>query len=310
MSKDHIEKHVRNQISKFNIPFDIEEAQKSNILISGTNHTGKSRLACNITSILQNFNWGIICFDNTGIWRKISDLPTWYQVTEQNIDLVYETVSYPFPNSSMIYDTSLLIPDQQKLFVDKVLKDLWDSRVNNPSNQWTLVALEEFELFGRNTRGSASQNLFRIMHAGRNQRIRALAITTDLALIDPSFIRLCQQRYHARLAIEDNSKRKFRGYYGGDWCRIAQELDLGFFIYLFRNKLKMVHVPLFESKRLPTPYTPPIIGLPKPKGLWQQIKEFVFGTSKSRETGGQNAMRILRQNDMQRRGRRAVGNAK
>jgi len=177
----------------------------------------------------------------------------------------------------MIYDTSLLIPDHQKFFVDRVLRDLWDSRVNNPSNQWTFVALEEFELFGRNTRGSASQNLFRIMHAGRNQRIRVLAITTDLALIDASFIRLCQQRYHARLAIEDNSKRKFRGYYGGDWCRIAQELDLGYFIYLLRDKLKLVHVPLFESTRLSVSHTP-IIKEPKPKGIWQRIKEFFFGT--------------------------------
>jgi len=301
MNRDHIEKHVRNQISKFNTPFDIEEAQKSNILISGTNHTGKSRLACNITSILQNFNWRIICFDNTGIWRRISDLPTWYQFTEQSIDLETKTVNYPFFQQSIIYDTSLLIPDHQKLFVDKVLRDLWDSRVNNPSNQWTLVALEEFELFGRNIRGSVGQNLFRIMHAGRNQKIRVLAITTDLALIDASFIRLCQQRYHARLAIEDNSKRKFRGYYGGDWCRIAQELDLGFFIYLFKNKLKIVHTPLFQPRRLPATYIPPTIEPSKPKGLWQRIKEFFVGTSRYRRTGEQNAMRILWQRDKQRR---------
>jgi len=274
MNKDHIEKHVKNQISKFNAPFDIEEATKSNILISGTNHTGKSRLACNITSILQNLNWKIVCFDNTGVWKQISDIPTWYQVTKLNIDLESKQIKYPFFKHSIIYDTSLLIPDHQNLFVDKVLRDLWDSRVNNPSNQWTLVALEEFELFGRNIRGSVGQNLFRTMHAGRNQRIRVLAVTTDLALIDASFIRLCQQRYHARLAIEDNSKRKFRGYYGGDWCRIAQELDLGFFIYLLKNKLKVVHVTLFEPKRLPAPYTPKIIE--QPKSLWQRIKEVIM----------------------------------
>jgi hypothetical protein len=294
MNKDHIEKHVRNQISKFDIPFNIEEAQRSNILISGTNHTGKSRLASNVTSILQNFSWKIVCFDNTGVWREISDLPIWCQVTEQDVNLAYETVNYPFPKSSMIYDTSLLIPDQQKLFVDKVLRDLWDARVNNPSNQWTLVALEEAQLFMRNIRGSVSQNLLRIASAGRNLNVRILAITVDLALVDPSFIRLCQQRYHARLAIEDNSKRKFRGYYGGDWCRIAQELDLGFFIYLFKNKLKIVHVPLFEPKRLPAPYTPPTVELPKPKGLWQLVKEFFFGTSKHRKIGRQNeALRVL-----------------
>jgi len=280
MSKDHLEKHVRNQISKFNVPFDIEEAQKSNILISGTNHTGKSRLACNIASILQNFSWRIICFDNTGIWKRISDLPTWYQVKEENINLEYKTVSYPFPSSSTIYDTTLLIPDQQKFFVDKVLKDLWDNRVNNPSNQWTLVALEEAQLFMRNIRGSVGQNLLRIASAGRNLKVRILAITVDLALIDPSLIRLCGQRYHGRLGIEDNGKRKFRGYYGGDWCRIAQELDLGYFIYLLRDKLKVVHVPLFKSKRLPAPYTPITFEQPKPKGLWQRIKEFFIDTPK------------------------------
>ena len=280
MSKDHLEKHVRNQISKFNVPFDIEEAQKSNILISGTNHTGKSRLACNIASILQNFSWRIICFDNTGIWKRISDLPTWYQVKEENINLEYKTVSYPFPSSSTIYDTTLLIPDQQKFFVDKVLKDLWDNRVNNPSNQWTLVALEEAQLFMRNIRGSVGQNLLRIASAGRNLKVRILAITVDLALIDPSLIRLCGQRYHGRLGIEDNGKRKFRGYYGGDWCHIAQELDLGYFIYLLRDKLKIVHVPLFKSKRLPVPYMPRIIELPKPKGFWQRIKEFFIDTPK------------------------------
>jgi hypothetical protein len=97
------------------------------------------------------------------------------------------------------------------------------------------------------------------------------------------------------------SKRRFRNYYGLDWCRIAQELDLGFFIYLLRDKLKVVHVPLFEPKRLPAPYTPPTIELPKPKGLWQRVKEFFFGTSKYRKTGGENAMPVLWQNDNQRR---------
>ena len=83
---------------------------------------------------------------------------------------------------------------------------------------------------------------------------------------------------------------------------LASILGLGFFIYLFKNKLKIVHVPLFEPKRLSEPYTPPTIELPKPKGLWQRMKEFFFGTSKYRKTGEQNeAMRVLWQRDKQRR---------
>ena len=283
--------YLKPNISKFNISFDIEEAQKSNILISGTNHTGKSRLACGLCSILQTINWKIVCFDNTGVWRQVSDMPRFYQVTERNIDLETKTVNYPFFKQSILYDTSLLIPNHQKLFIDKVLRDLWDSRVNNPSNRWTLVVLEEAQLFMRNIRGSVGQNLLRIASAGRNLKVRILAITVDLALIDPSLIRLCGQRYHGRLGIEDNGKRKFRGYYGGDWCRIAQELDLGFLIYLLRDKLKIVHVPLFEPKILPVQYTPIVIE--QSKGLWQRIKEFFLGTSKHRKIGGQNAIRVL-----------------
>jgi len=277
MNRDHIEKHVRNQISKFDIPLDIEEAQKSNILISGTNHTGKSRLACNITSILQNFNWRIIVFDNSGIWKEISDLPTFYRIREpRNYDSEQDWY-YPFPTQSMIFDISLLIPDLQKSFVNDVLERIWNTQVRMPTKQ-TLIVLEEFQLYGRNLRSSISQNLARCMSAGRNWKIRVLAVTVDLALVDPSFIRLCQQCYHGRLGIEANSKRRFRDYYGIDWYRIATEgLDVGYFIYLLRDKLKVIHMPLFEPKRLPEPYQvkPRFYPIPKSKTLFQRIKEIL-----------------------------------
>lgn len=256
-------KHV---MDNFRVEFDIGEAKKSNILISGTNSTGKSRLAAGIASILQEQGWRIIVFDNCGVWRKISNVPTYTLVTALNV----LGKVYPMFNESIIYDIPLLTPDMQKQFVDQVLRDLWDSRVNSDSEQWILVVLEEFELYGRNTRGSTAQNLFRMMHAGRNLKIRVLRITTDLALIDASFIRLCQQRYHARLSIEENSKRKFRAYYGGDWTRIATEgLDLGYFIYLLRDKLKLIHVPLFQTTRKPERYQPP-----KKPSTWEKIKNF------------------------------------
>lgn len=148
---------------------------------------------------------------------------------------------------------SLLKPYTQKKFVDSVLERLWLKQVRNPSKR-TLTILEEFQLFGRNLRGSLAQNILRIMSAGRNHRLRVLAITVDLALVDPCFIRLCSQRYYGRLGIEENSKRKFRSCHGLDWCRTVQELDLGYFVYLLRDKLKVINVPLFESKRIPEPY--------------------------------------------------------
>jgi hypothetical protein len=273
MINDHIEE------GKFAIPFDLREQETSNTLISGANKTGKSRLACGIASILQNFNWRIVVFDNSGIWKRISDVPTFHRIREpRNDDLTHQDRYYPFPRESLIFDMSLLIPDLQKSFVNDVLERLWNVQVRSSSKRWTLVVLEEAQLYMRNIRGSVAQNLLRICSAGRNNRLRVLAVSTDLALLDASFIRLTSQRYYSRLNIEENSKRKFRNYHGLDWTRIATELDLGYFVYLFRDKLKIIYIPCFETKRTPQPYHIPMPTplQPRPRrSLLQRFRELI-----------------------------------
>ncbi|KPV63071.1 MAG: AAA-like domain protein [Candidatus Bathyarchaeota archaeon BA2] len=258
--------------SKFSIDFDIPEQQKSNTLIVGTNSTGKSRLACGIASILQNLDWRIIVFDNVGNYQKISDVPFYYTLKANDHDDGKEEWYIPFPSESMIYDMSLLVPDMQRNSVNFCLEQIWNKQVLNPS-KWTLIILEEAQLYLENLRGKESQNIMRIASAGRNHRIRVLAVSSDLALIDSSFIRLCSQLYYGRINPEENVKRKMRNYHGLDWLRIAQELDLGYFIYMLGEKLKIINVPLFEPKRTPQPYHVPIPILPQPKSLWQRLKE-------------------------------------
>jgi len=227
--------------------FDFNEAQKSNILISGTNSTGKSLLAMAICSALHKLGWRIIVFDNSGIWKDKSDIPLYHEIT---INQYYDLYRIPLiTNESIIYDISNLTPETQKTFVDFVLRDLWNNR-HNEHYVWVLIVLEEFELYARNIRGSTSQNLFRICHAGRNKQIRTLGITTDLALIDASFIRLCQQRYHARLGIEENSRRKYKNYYSKKWLQITEKLETGSFVYLNKNKLQLIKTPLFQRTTL------------------------------------------------------------
>lgn len=227
------------------IPFDITEAKKSNVLISGTNNTGKSRLACGICSILKHFDWRLIVFDNSGIWREISDLPFVHTVEGKTI---------PLEDLNVIYDLSFLTPRTQRKAVDTFFKEYWNlvRRRRKKQRKRTLIILEEFQMYGRNSR--YSDNLARIMCTGRNLKIRVLGIVVDLALIDPFFIRLCQQRYHGKLGIEEGSKRKFRNYYGKDYTRIACEgLQVGDFLYVLNNKIKIVSVPLFEPKTTPKP---------------------------------------------------------
>jgi len=282
MSKDIPDKTCSRTImgmGKFDIPFDYEEAQASNMLISGTNRRGKTRLACNIVSILETFNWKNVVVDPTGKWREVSDVQTFYTVRERSFDTELKEWYYPFPKSSMIFDTSLLIPKMQVSFTNQLSQDLWDYQVRTRHKRWCLLSLEEAQLYMRYLRGDVAQSLLRICSAGRNQNIRQLAITPDLSLIATDFIRLASQRWHGELSLEENSKRKFNRTYGKDWTTTALDLPLGCFIYINTSKKirKVYCVPCFQSKRAPRRFyipmpTPPL----KPKrSLFQRIRDWI-----------------------------------
>ena len=162
----------------------------------------------------------------------------------------------------------LLTAKEQRGIVNEAPGNLWVDRVENQRKHWTLVILEEFQTYGRNVRGELSENLLRVMSVGRNQQLRVLAITPDLSLVDPAFIRLCGQRYHGKLLPEENSKRKFRAFYGKKWCDIAGELTTGQFVYYHSdNGLSLITVPLFEPKSKPQVYRPPTLA--------QKIREWL-----------------------------------
>jgi hypothetical protein len=226
----------------YTIPLDIAQCKKSNMLISGTNQVGKSRLAMAISDLLMNQEqWKVLVFDTCGNWKVESSIPRFFTV--KNGDSRLDA------SESIVFDLSLLKPKNQKRVIEKCLEELWLLRVINPSERYTLCVFEEFQLHAKNIRGELSQNLLRIMSVGANWKIRSLGITPDLALIDPAFIRLCQQRYHFRLGNEPNAKRRFRAYYGLDWCRIVQELDVGFCIYVNKDKLEVWKIPLFQKDK-------------------------------------------------------------
>lgn len=235
--------------------FDMREAQKGNLLISGANHSGKTRLACGLVSTLSKFGWQVKVFDTTSVWKEVSDLDQYVTIKEKS-----GYVDFPETlDRNTIYDISSLVPSDAKHVVDSVTRSLWNRRLDFPylQSQWLMLVFEEAELYARNIRGKVAQNLYRIAHVGRNIKVRCLFVTTDLALIDPSIIRLCSQRFHGFLNIEENSKRKFRSYYGKDYTKIATEgLETGDFINLHKRKLRVITAPLFRSYRRPTEYKP------------------------------------------------------
>jgi len=245
-----MEKTNHQTTTIYETSFDHNEAKKTNLLVTGANHSGKTNLACQIASILQRFDWRIVAFDSSGAWLQQSDIPHYITV---NYDADSETFKVPLFHSSILYDLTLLLLVEQQQFVDLVLLDLWHQQLEAQIKLWTMVFLEESQLYCKNIRGSVAQNILRIMTVGRNQKVRVCACSPDLSLIDPAFIRLCSQRYHAKLVREENAQRKFRSTYGRDWCDKATRLQLGEFVYLLRDQLTQVSVPLFIPKRQPQP---------------------------------------------------------
>jgi len=236
---------VQNMIrDKHAVPLDFEECKRSNILISGTNQQGKSLAAMGISDLLMRRQWQVLVFDNCGHWREKSSILNSF-VVRQKKDKIRMKVG-----ESMIFDISLLKPKDQRKFVEQILEQIWMFRVLQKPSQWLMLVFEEFQLYARFVRGNDAQNILRIMSVGANHKIRCLGITPDLALIDTAFIRLAQQRYHFRLGNEPNAKRRFRAYYGLDWCRVAQDLDVGFTLYVNKDKLEVWKIPLFQREKL------------------------------------------------------------
>lgn len=222
------------------LSYDFEEQKRGNTLVTGMNSTGKSRLAMLLASKLRENGFNVIAFDNSGAWKNVSDLPNYTLILNENkcqISL----------SRNMLLDTSLLRPSDQRTFVDQILEYVWLTHVNADKKEWQIIVLEEAQLFCRWLRGRLSENIYRIMSVGRNQKIRMICISPSMSLIDPLFIRLCGQRFHFRLSIEENSLRKFRRYYGGDFTKIVQHLDVGYCLHYLKGKIRIVKVPLFKG---------------------------------------------------------------
>lgn len=238
--KSYLERVYKPNMGKF--PIDFEECERSNILISGTNQQGKSLCAMGLSNELMSNGWQIYVFDNVGHWQTKSSIRKAFTIKEKTAKFTLKV------GESVIFDISLLKPSQQRKFVEQILEQTWLFRVLTKPKTWLMIVFEEFQLYARNIRGNVSENILRMMSVGANYRVRCLGITPDLSLVDCSFIRLTTQRYHFRLGNEPNAKRRFRAYYGLDWCKVTQNLDVGYCTHVLGDKLQVWKVPLFEKE--------------------------------------------------------------
>lgn len=228
------------------LPFSLEEAQKTNILVSGANSSGKTYLSCFFASQFLKQGCTVICLDISGVWKHISDIPLYVQVEKVDNQIKIPSIS---PEQSVIYDLSTLRLSESKQVIDSLSLKIWDDRIKKPNPKQTFVFCEESEGMLKTIRSKDAENLFRLIHVGRNINVRCTLITTDLALIDASVIRLCSLRFLGRLCIEENSRRKVRSMLGKEWAKLAYEaLETGMFIFYDQsNRKQPLQIKVFEE---------------------------------------------------------------
>jgi len=272
-SKLRKERQYANHVMEY--PIDLEQCKKSNLMITGVNQVGKTRLAMALCDILMSEGFQCIVIDTVGHWKNRSSIPFYYDVSEVSM-------SYIIPKTSMIFDLSELMPIFQKQWLEAFLHDLWKSRKHEQPNNYCMICLEESHLYMRRLDSMASQSLMRICSVAANEpyHIRVMAISPSFTGLHSEFRRLSQLRYHFRIGRESNTKRRFSGIYNKDWTRIALELDVGCLIYYNNGKMDIWKIPLFHTRRLPQKYVEPKEPIPEKKGLIQRIMRTISGKSK------------------------------
>jgi len=165
------------------LPFDEKQALLSNLLISGANASGKTRLACSIASKFYQSGYTVIVIDVSGTWKNLSDLPYFVKVSKVDGEIRIPKFEQ---NTSRIYDLSNLKLSETKQVLDALSEQIWNTRTNQENPVPTFLFLEEAEGFLKSIRGKDAENIYRLIHVGRNINVRCALITTDLALIDAS----------------------------------------------------------------------------------------------------------------------------
>jgi len=219
--------------------FDLGEAMRTGIFISGTSGYGKTNLAFHLAQEMVRNGIGINVFDPSQAWRN-SGIPTTHQFQ------TYEKLETDYPKEkSIVYDISLLYVEQQKQLITTIIRDMFNRAVRLKTRPRKVIIFEECQLLvpqGR-LQSTEAQEVLRLMTVGRNFNLRFILITQRPATVDKTAVSLCGQKYLGR--VDELNDIKYLRNWIGDWVEKLPSLNIGQFIYSKGNEMEVIQTPLF-----------------------------------------------------------------
>ena len=209
-------------------------------------------------------------FDPSQSHIKESDIKL-FQVVSTYTDL--EDI-YNDPYQSMIFDTSRLYPEEQKLFISSVMAEDFEDATETQRDNWLCHVVEECQLVLNSTvlRSRVGQEALRWVSTGRNFKLTYMIVSQRPSLVSTTAISLTGARYFAQLD-EPNDLSKLRKFIRDkEVLSSVPELQTGEFVAKM-SKARIVKVPLYKCHKKPISYTQYLESIkpPKPKGFWARL---------------------------------------
>jgi len=221
------------------LKFDLEEAMKSGVIVSGTTGTGKSDVGMYLADQLMKEGIIVVCFDSSQDWQKRSSIARYQTLTIPHIDKV--------PENSLIFDISRLSVEQRQNLIENFSQKLYQEQAMNPSRKQYFLVFEEGSSYFREgfMRGKRFSNTAMLMSEGRNYGVRFMVITQFFASIDKMSMRYMRQRYFG-YTDELNDVSYVKAFLGDQALKL-KELSAGQFIYYNAGRTTKISIEPYTS---------------------------------------------------------------
>jgi len=259
MHKATLENDYLDYPQEFSV--DLQELFESNALILGSRHVGKSDIAMMICDKAIEHDAIVVIFDPSTDWIARSNIPRFVKIEPYRLLEV--------PSESVIYDISLLAPNQSQRIVENFAKKLFESQVMCQNRKQHLVVFEEAHTYFSQgcMRAKALANCVRLVSVGRNVNISCLLVSQFASLLDKFVVKHSLSQAWFGFTREPNDLKYLKQILGKN-SEYLTKLESGEFLFLDRTGVNKVVVESYETKvqkhQISTPQLEPI-NLPKPK---------------------------------------------